>query len=832
MPSSSLKKPQTLPPETLEAFGGDELRARVFFEKYALRDLAGNVLEKRPEEMWQRVAREIASVESPEHRTTWEKRFYWLLEDFRMVPGGRILFGAGNPRRATLLNCYVIPIREDSIEGIFEAAKEMARTYSFGGGCGTDISVLRPEGSPVNNSALHSTGAVSFMEIFSMTTGTIGQAGRRGALMLTLHVAHPDVLRFMEIKNDPERRNVRFANISVLVSDAFMRAVEEDREWELWYPDLLRREDLLDEFGTDQLPAILERLRGREDFVTLDLSRESFYHFPHALYFYVENTGELRKKRVYRRIAAREIWDRLVDNAWSSAEPGVIFWSTIKRYSTTEYFAPVLSTNPCSEIPLEAYGDCCLGNINLARFVRNPFTEEAEVDWEGLLQAARYTVRFLDNVLDYNRDRHPLPAQVEASMRSRRIGVGFTGLGDMLAQLRLRYDTPEAVAFVDRLFQRIKWTVYEASADIAQEKGAFPLFDPDQHFQNPFYEDFPGELIEKLRKGLRNSALLTVPPVGSGSLLAGVSSGIEPIFALWYTRRSESLSQEEFRVYHPLVREYKALTGASDEDLPDYFVTAHEIDPFFRVKMQATIQKHIDHSISSTVNLPEETSRETIAQVYMEAWRQGCKGITVYREGSRQGILITDKTEKKATSPSASSPRALEPRPRDVVLEGRTYKVRTDMGNVYITVNRNGGGPVEVFVHLGKSGSTLMAFAEAIGRLVSLALRSGIRPEHVIRQLEGIKSGPAIRQPDGSFVFSVPDAIAKALKRFLQERGTETSSSPPESPSIALHLTPPPSPSTEGDSLSVGDLCPECGAVMVQSNGCATCMQCGYSRCG
>ncbi len=825
MSSSMIRKtPKEIPPETLEAFGGDELRARVFFEKYALRDLAGNVLERTPEAMWRRVAREIASVEAPEKRDAWEEKFYWLLEDFRMVPGGRILFGAGNPRRATLLNCYVIPIREDSIEGIFETAKEMARTYSFGGGCGTDISVLRPAGSPVNNSALHSTGAVSFMEIFSMTTGTIGQAGRRGALMLTIHVEHPDVLRFVEIKNDPDRRNVRFANISVLVSDAFMKAVEQDEAWALWYPDLLRREDLLDEFGTDDLPSILERLETREDFVRIDLSRESFYHHPHALYFYVENTGELRKKRVYDRIPAREIWDRLVASAWDSAEPGVIFWSTIKRYSTTEYFAPVLTTNPCSEIPLEAYGDCCLGNINLARFVKHPFTDRAEVDWEGLLQAARFTVRFLDNVLDYNRDRHPLPAQVEASMNSRRIGVGFTGLGDMLAQLRLKYDTPEAVAFVDRLFERIKLEVYDASADLAREKGSFPKFDPDRHLESPFFADFPDELREKIRGGLRNGALLTVPPVGSGSVLAGVSSGIEPIFALWYIRRSESLSQEEFRVYHPLVKTYKELTGASDEELPDFFVTAHEIDPFFRVKMQATIQKHIDHSISSTVNLPKETPKETIARVYLEAWRQGCKGITVYREGSREGILITE--------PQVKEKSVLTPRPRDVALDGRTYKVRTDMGNVYITVNRNGGGPMEVFVHLGKSGSTLMAFAEALGRLVSLALRSGVKPVHVIRQLEGIKSGPAIRQPDGSFVFSVPDAIAKVLRRFLEEmKHVPRQEEKPErpvtvSPVQGVVLTPP------KDSLAVGDLCPECGAVMVEANGCATCMQCGYSRCG
>ncbi|MCS6903597.1 MAG: adenosylcobalamin-dependent ribonucleoside-diphosphate reductase, partial [Candidatus Bipolaricaulota bacterium] len=455
--------------ETSEFFGGDELRIRCFLDKYALRDLEGKIVEKTPLEMWARVAREIASVEiDAKRRREWEKKFYWLLEDFRFIPGGRIMFGAGQPRRATLLNCYVIQIKEDSIEGIFEWCKEAARTYSLGGGVGTDISVLRPKGSPVNNSAIYSSGSVSFMELFSTTTGTIGQSGRRGALMITIRVDHPDVLDFIEIKNDPERRKVQYANISVRVTDEFMRAVERDEEF------LLRYEN--------------------------------------------ERIGRFEK-----RVRAREVWEKLVKNAWASAEPGVIFWDNVKRESTTEYNGMEVHTvNPCAEISLEPYGCCCLGNVNLSQFVLESFTPQAHVDWTNLEKALRYATRFLDNVLEYNADKHPLAAQKTASLHSRRIGVGFTGFGDMLIKLGLKYDTEEAIAFTDKLFERIKHTVYDESTELAVEKGAFPAFDFQKHLRSAYIKRLHEETLKKIEKnGLRNAALLTVPPVGSGSVLAG-----------------------------------------------------------------------------------------------------------------------------------------------------------------------------------------------------------------------------------------------------------------------------------------------------------------------
>ncbi|MFQ6033513.1 MAG: adenosylcobalamin-dependent ribonucleoside-diphosphate reductase, partial [Candidatus Bipolaricaulia bacterium] len=488
-----------IPAETAEFFHGDELQIRVFLDKYALRGPDGRVIERTPPEMWRRIARELASVETSAKE--WEERFYWLLEDFRFIPGGRIMFGAGQSRRATLFNCYVIPIEEDSIEGIFDWCREAARTYSFGGGAGVDISILRPKGTPVNNSAIYSTGSVSFMDLLSTTTGTIGQSGRRGALMITLRVDHPDILDFIEAKRDLSK--VNYANVSVRITDPFMEAVEHDADFTLWYEN--------------------------------------------------EVIGRIEKK-----IRAREIWNKLIKAAWESAEPGVIFWDVVKRESTTEYNGmEVVTTNPCSEIPLEPYGCCDLGSVNLAAFVLDEFTPEARADWENLERALRYGVRFLDNVLDYGAERHPLPRQREASLRGRRIGVGFTGLSDFLIKLGLKYDTDEAIEFVDHLFNRIKHIVYDESVNLAVEKGTFPAFDPERHLQSPFIRRLDEELQEKVKsRGLRNAALLTVPPVGSGSVLAGVSSGIEPLFSLSYLRHSDSLSKKEFYVFHPLVQGY------------------------------------------------------------------------------------------------------------------------------------------------------------------------------------------------------------------------------------------------------------------------------------
>jgi ribonucleoside-diphosphate reductase alpha chain len=1267
-----------LPRETLDAFGRDELRARVFHDKYALRDRSGAVVERTPDQMWHRIARELASVEAPDRREEWTANFRWLLEDFRFIPGGRIMHAAGNHRRVTALNCYVIPVKDDSIESIFDWMKEAARTYSLGGGVGTDISVLRPRGAPVNNAARSSTGSVSFMELFSLTTGTIGQSGRRGALMITIADNHPDVLDFIKVKRN--RTRVRYANISVRVSDAFMRAVEEDgsfdlafeneratlrrtvRARELWQeliqgardyaepgiifwdavkrwstseynamgvvttnpcslvgstyvmtPSGIHRLDaLVSQAVTDRVsPEVVidRRAADRQGLAAVKADALAFtgvkriYRVETSSGFVVRGTGDHKVKVLnddtydphhgstgwkridelqpgdvlavmdlndpslvetifrdrspylhldaeriqprrhdahYRLVDIPEVWDEdlayllgyavgdgsytrhssraehanrldvhmhvtdapfvkpIVDRvtarclryrrervpagggtvvaeidyplqtregtnrAWMSIHSAAflrMLWAlglkpavarekavpesiltapkeatasflrglfdadgTISRpserpmvslsstsrtliqqvqlllgqfgvfstisvhpadaknaarasgltyltkdgepreyqsvhdsyrlciggFPSIERFAEhigsalprkqqaldalraspkmalrrvtsvtrvarvvdegvsepvydltVLDTKSFianglvvsnSEIPLEPYGCCCLGNLSLARFVRDEFTSQARVDWEQLERALRYATRFLDNVLDYNADKHPLPQQSEASLYSRRIGVGFTGLGDMLIMLGLRYDTEAAVSFVDGLFDRIKHTVYDESVNLAVEKGAFPGYDAEQHARSPFVQALAPRVRERIaRHGLRNVALLTVPPVGSGAALAGVTSGIEPIFDLSYIRRSESLSQELFTVYHPLVRDYMRRFGVErEEDLPDHFVTAHQIQPEMRVKMQAAIQRHIDHAISSTVNLPHDVPPEEVERIYFLAWKLGCKGMTVYRAGSRENIL-TAMSEKRPSihhgeqsvaeglrsdraaadpppRPAGEHRARTTPRPRPKVTSGRTERIETPRGRIYVVINEDEMGICEIFVH------SLDVEAEAIGRMASLALRGGLDAREVIEQLWRVQSTEVAfdRSSDGNVVrvSTIAQAVALALGRalygdaFRPDKAFPRADALPEPGPRARQeslrfgpaVSPPAAPAdpalapvSGGTGLLAGNghewtpevaidlefvgICPDCGASLIRENGCATCRQCGYARC-
>ncbi len=787
--SETLKTEQVvLPRETLDFFKGDEIRARVFFEKYALKDESGKPIEKLPSEMWDRVAREIAGVEaSDDKKREWTEKFRWLLGDFRFLPGGRILFGAGQARRSTLLNCYVVPIKDDTLEAIFDWCKEAGRTYSYGGGVGTDISVLRPAKAPVNNSAIVSSGAVSFMNLFSETTHTIGQNGRRGALMITMSVDHPDIMQFITVKRN--LANVRYANISVRITDEFMNAVRENKEFTLRFEN---------------------KVVGR-----------------------IERTAK-----------ALDIWNELVRSARDWAEPGLIFWDTVKRYSPSEYNGmDVVSTNPCSEQPLQPYGACDLGSINLSAFVQNPFSDGAALDWQALEKTVRYAVRFLDNVLDYNSDRHPLKEQAEAGRKSRRIGVGITGLGDMLVKLKIKYDSDRALAYIDDLFDRVKYISYDESSSIAKEKGSFPLFDAEKHLTMEFIKGLQKELRENIvTKGLRNVAILTVPPTGSISVLAGTSSGIEPIFAFSYTRRSESLSQEYFKVYHPLAMEYMKLFNVADEgELPEFFVPAHKIKAEFRVKMQGTIQKHIDSAISSTVNLPAEATVEEVSNIYFKAWEAGCKGITVYREGSREGILITDDEQQrrlKAPDSTAEKFQSEEWR-RDRLLTGQTMKVKMPNGALYVTANFDSVSMREVFINLGKSGEDEKSYTEAIGRLVSKYLQLGGSVEEVVASLKGIKSSSSIVWDRGMKVYSVPDGIAKALEIMagIVTPSTAAALLKPEQEKDGIGKTsmgkqmPIPASVHEGKKINP-EKCPQCKEMsLVNENGCIICRECGYTKC-
>lgn len=561
-------------------FRGDNLRTEVFLSRYALRALDGNWLESTPDRMWDRVARTVARPEKD--RAFWHREFRKLLADFKFVPSGRILFGAQNPRAATLFNCYFIPVREDSIDGITRWIDEASRTFSLGGGVGTNIDVLRPRGALVRTAGVESSGSASFMEVFSTVTGVMGGSrGRRGALMITTRVDHPDILEFITAKGDPERRLVRNANLSVRITDGFMRTLREGGEVRLWFTT------------------------------------------PH--------------ERIERAVPARRIWHTLVESAWASAEPGVLFWDTVLRDSTTQYNGmEVQGVNVCGEIPMEPYGACNLGSVNVAAFVRDPFTEQADLDWNGLSETVRLAVRFLDDVIDVGAPRHALRDQRRASIRSRRIGLGVLGMADCLAELNLVYGSGPSLSALDRLMGAIKEAAYGESIRLAEEKGPFPAFDPVRHLESPYIRRLPEPIRNGIRaKGLRNCALLAVAPTGSISCLAGASSGIEPIFSLSYLRH---VAGQAYKVEHPLCALYRERHGPS-APLPETFATARRIDPDARVRLQALVQRHVDQSISSTVNLPPETPLSAVDSLYRKAWESGCKGITVFREGTRASVL-------------------------------------------------------------------------------------------------------------------------------------------------------------------------------------------------
>jgi len=745
-------------------YGDNDLAADVLRSKY----LAPN--EKGPMHLWDRVARAIASVEKDSE--TWYNRFLQLLFDFKFVPGGRVMHGAGREdarRRPTLSNCYVIPIQQDSLEGIYEAISESALVYRTGGGVGTDLSTLRPQGAPVNATIDHSPGATAFMNLFSESTNTVSQAGRRGALMLTLRVDHPDIERFVTIKNDPRRIKVQYANISVLITHEFMQAVMKDGDFDL-------------------------RWGGK----------------------------------VYRTVKAKELWYKIIKNAHASAEPGIIFWDTMRDYHNVEYANPLSSTNPCGEQPLAAYTACNLGNVNLSKFV----DEAGTFDYDELARETLLATRFMDNIIDYNMDNHALEKIKRAVASDRRIGLGITGLADALLLMKIRYDSEQALEVTNRIMRIIRDESYRASVELAKEKGAFPLFNWEGYSKSKFVQNLPRDIQDAIREhGIRNSTVLTVPPVGTGSIVAQTSSGIEPIFCTSYRRRVKNHDGEtfsEYKVYHPLV---KKIFG-DDERLPDYVVTAHQIDPYFRVKMQGVIQRYVDSSISSTVNLPEDVSVDTVADIYMTAYKSGLKGITVYREGSREGILQTeDYAKKQSTGKSAQEEKkAKGPRQRPTVTFGVTERVKTGEGYLYVTINEDEDGLCEVFTTIGKAGGNAAAQSEAISRLISLSLRSGIEPREIVKQLKGISGPSPVWDGQGGQILSTPDAIGKVLERYIENRNTYRSQRglPEIAPASASPAKGTAAASEAPRTLST---CPECGSTVEHVSGCVVCYNCGWSKC-
>jgi ribonucleoside-diphosphate reductase alpha chain len=643
--------------------------------------------------------------------------------------------------------------------------------YRTGGGVGTDLSILRPEGASVNATIDHSPGATAFMNLFSESTNTVSQAGRRGALMLTLRVDHPDVEKFITIKNDPRKIKVRHANVSVLITHDFMRAVMHDSDFELKWGG-----------------------------------------------------------KVYRKVKARNLWHKIIKNAHASAEPGIIFWETMQDYHNVEYANPLCSTNPCGEQPLAAYTACNLGNINLSKFV----DENGELNYGELAEDTRIATRFMDNIIEYNMENHAIDKIKKAVDSDRRIGLGITGLADALVMMKIKYDSQAALDVTEKIMRLIRDESYRTSVEIAKEKGAFPLFNWEGYSKSKFIQNLPEDIKGEIRKhGIRNSTVITVPPVGTGSIVAQTSSGIEPIFCTSYRRRVKNHDGDtfsEYKVYHPLI---KRLFG-DDESLPDYVVTAHQIDPYFRVKMQGVIQKYVDSSISSTVNLPEDVSVETVADIYLTAYKAGLKGITVYREGSREGILQTEEFAKKQAK--VQGVQLVEkarkgPRQRPQTTFGVTERVKTGEGYLYVTINEDENGLCEVFTTIGKAGGHAGAQSEAISRLISLALRSGIEPREIVKQLKGISGPSPVWDDNGGQILSTPDAIGKVLERYIENSKHLRHykdipvTIPDEEPSTASKAR------KADDTPKTHTACPECGSNVDHVSGCVVCYNCGWSRC-
>lgn len=803
--TNPLKGQQEITPEILdtvleiqnEANGKldkDTVPEKYLLENYYFEDsLGANVLknkylapwETHPWQIWQRQAQAMASMEKTQKsQKEWEKKFFAVLEDFKFVPGGRIMHGAGREDiRTTLNNCYVVAVREDSIKAIYDTIINEALTYKYGGGCGHDLSALRPAGDTIHGTGGESCGPTGFMNLFSENTNTIAQHGRRGANMQTLRIDHPDIEKFIEIKTGNVDM-VKYSNISVLLTHDFMDAVDNDKEFDLTY-----------------------------------------------------------NNKVYKTIKARTLWNRIIEHAHASAEPGLLFWDTMKDYHNAEYCSPLVSTNPCAEQPLPDGGCCNLGAVNLERFV----DENGNFMIDEFKKTVAIGTRFLDNVIDYNINRHALENQKQNATNDRRVGLGILGLGDMLVRMSIKYDSEDALQTVDQIMKIFRDITYETSVELAQEKGSFPNFDWKGYSKSKFVKNLPKSIRDKISaNGIRNSTLTTVAPTGSGAIVSRVTSGVEPIFATSYKRRvkkndSYGRSFDEYKVIHPVINQ---LFGG-DEDLPDYVVTSHNIDPYFRVKMQSVIQKYIDSSISSTVNLSENITVDTIADIYMKAYKTGLKGITVYREGSREGILITDKpkeeaapdktqkietvaaVESEATQTQTAVTKA--PRSRPVLTSGATRRIRTGEGSLYITINEDENGLCEIFTTIGKAGGNAAAQSEAISRLISLALRSGIDPYAIVKQLKGI-SGPNPTWEDGKLILSTPDAIGKALDDYLKHR---ESNDPNEQ-----HLQFTMASSRESNNKDVVDFtlknlstCPDCGSTLQHQSGCVTCPSCGFSKC-
>ena len=698
-----------------------------------------------------------------------DKAIRSLIKEKKFLFGGRILANRGlnkNGEKVTYSNCYVIAPPEDSIESIFECASKLARTFSYGGGCGIDLGKLAPRGAKIHNTAKETSGAVSFMDLYSMVTGLIGQCGRRGALMISMPCDPPDLEEFIEVKSDLSR--VTKANISIRITDDFMEAVELNQ--------------------------------------------------PYTLSYTRPETGET----ITKVVNARDLFRKIAEMNWRTAEPGVLFWDRIKTWNllanTPEFeFAGV---NPCAEEPLPEGGSCLLGSLNLAAFIDNPFTDSARFNYIEFEKAVETAVVALNDVLDEGLPLHPLKEQVDSVCRWRQIGLGIMGLADALIMLGIEYGSKRAVEICDHIGAHLAATAINTSMSY----GNTTVLQPEQFCNTDFWKANAATL--KQTAGLHNSQLLTIAPTGTLSTMLGVSGGIEPIFANSYTRRTESLHNQEvtYKVYTPIVQRYMEMYKLKDEaELPSYFVTANDIDYIDRIAMQSIWQTHIDASISSTINLPHEATIDDVMKIYMEAWKAGLKGLTIYRAGcEREGILVADD-HAEPTNDATLQRGMIEDVPEG--LNYRKYKLKTGCGKLYLFVgiDEDEGKIYDFFTNTDGVGGCVVS-TQANSRLMSAALRGGVPIEYIIEQLQKAGSCPSYQYARGKGIEvskgrSCPSAIAYMLQQILDElKQSANEEDATQEPPIV--------------TTSEGGACPSCGAKeVVHEGGCIVCKQCGWSKC-
>ncbi|QIG48167.1 adenosylcobalamin-dependent ribonucleoside-diphosphate reductase [Nordella sp. HKS 07] len=759
----------------------DPISAEIWDMKYRFKRPDGAAVDATVEASWQRVAKAVAEAEKPAERARWAREFEGLLKDYRFLPAGRILSGAGTARTVTLFNCFVMGRIEDSLSGIFDALKEAALTMQQGGGVGMDFSTIRPKGAAVKGVGADASGPLSFMDVWDAMCRTIMSAGsRRGAMMGTLRCDHPDIEDFIAAKADPKR--LRMFNLSVLVTDDFMKAVKADSDWPLVFAG-----------------------------------------------------------QTYKTIRARPLWDQIMRSTYDYAEPGVIFIDRINALNNLSYCETIQATNPCGEQPLPPYGACLLGSINLAALVSDPFTEQARLDEAELARLVPLAVRFMDNVVDVS--NYPLPEQRREALAKRRIGLGITGLADALAMCGLRYGSDEASARAKDWMAGIERHAYLASAALAAEKGAFPLYDAEAYLAGGHVKGLGPDIKAAIaRTGIRNALLTSIAPTGTISLFAGnVSSGIEPIFSVAYERKVLQPNGERVtqKVVDYAARLWRGLKGA-DAPLPSSFVTVNDLEPHEHLVMQAAIQPHIDSSISKTINCPPDLSFEAFKAVYLEAYDRGLKGCTTFRPNEVTGAVLSLGEPAKAEPVQAALPLEAvrdpvlhaepgevvymkQPLARHEVLPGFTYKLKwADSDHaIYITINdilQDGRRrPFEIFIN--SKNMEHFAWTVALTRMISAVFRRGGDVSFVVEELKAVFDPRGGQWMDGRYVPSLLAAIGGVIERHMIDTGFLK---PDAKPGLALAV----------NDQQRGAQCPRCGeATLVFQEGCATCLSCGYSKC-